>query len=120
MVGVMRDDSTPTAEPQADRGAQRSGGGGGDTTLPSVPQAGGSSTSAPPQYDEGSLYDDKGRLVCNIDMFRDDNFVQDKIMPLKHVPVLTPRSEESLRRQGLIVEEIMPHFGPAYAVDASK
>jgi len=53
-------------------------------------------------------------------MFRDDDFVQDKIMPLKHVPLLTPRSDEALRRQGLLIEEIMPHFGPAYSIDASQ
>jgi hypothetical protein len=72
-----------------------------------------------PGYDEASLYNESGRLVANLEMFRDDQFVQDKIMPLRHVPLLTPRSEEALRRQGLLVEEIMPHFGPAYSIDAS-
>lgn len=73
-----------------------------------------------PAYDDASLYDESGRLVVNLDMFRDDQFVQDKIMPLRHVPLLTPRSEEALRRQGLLVEEIMPHFGPAYSIDTAK
>ena len=45
---------------------------------------------------------------------------QDKIMPLRHVPVLSPRSDEALKRQGLLLEEIMPQFGPAYAIDAAK
>ena len=63
---------------------------------------------------------DVTRDAISLDAFRDDGFVQDHIMPLRQVPMLTPRSEESLRRQGLVVEEIMPQFGPAYSIDASK
>ena len=86
---------------------------------PSV-DASGAGGAEPAEFDESSLFDRSGRLLVNLEMFRDDNFVQDRIMPLRHVPVLTPRSDEALKRQGLLLEEIMPQFGPAYAIDASK
>ena len=89
-----------------------------DEQSPSADASGGGGPEA--EFDESSLFDRSGRLMINLEMFRDDNFVQDRIMPLRHVPVLTPRSDEALKRQGLLLEEIMPQFGPAYAIDASK
>jgi hypothetical protein len=119
-VGVMREKvEDGSAEDAAGAGqrahaAEATGGG----AEPSVDASGAGGSEA--EFDESSLFDRSGRLMVNLEMFRDDNFVQDRIMPLRHVPVLTPRSDEALKRQGLLLEEIMPQFGPAYAIDASK
>eukprot|EP01043_Picozoa_sp_COSAG02_P027434 COSAG02_NODE_1619_length_11636_cov_26.969836_8_plen_195_part_00 len=119
-VGVMREkaeDGSADDAGAAGQGAQAAEATGGGAE-PSVDASGAGGSEA--EFDESSLFDRSGRLMVNLEMFRDDNFVQDRIMPLRHVPVLTPRSDEALKRQGLLLEEIMPQFGPAYAIDASK
>jgi hypothetical protein len=119
-VGVMREkpaDGSADDAVAAGQGAQAAEATDGGAE-PSVNASGAGGSEA--EFDESSLFDRSGRLMVNLEMFRDDNFVQDRIMPLRHVPVLTPRSDEALKRQGLLLEEIMPQFGPAYAIDASK
>ena len=119
-VGVMREkpeDGSAEDAGAAVQASQPEAAGGG--AEPSVDASGAGAAEAA-EFDESSLFDRSGRLMVNLEMFRDDNFVQDRIMPLRTVPVLTPRSDEALKRQGLLLEEIMPQFGPAYAIDASK
>ena len=118
-VGVMREkpedgSAEVVAAGKGPQAAEAKGGG----AEPSVAASGSGGSEA--EFDQSSLFDRSGRLMVNLEMFRDDNFVQDRIMPLRHVPVLTPRSDEALMRQGLLLEEFMPQFGPAYAIDASK
>jgi hypothetical protein len=119
-VGVMREkpEDGSADDAAADAPASESAAPAGAGAEPSLDASGAAGPEA--EFDESSLFDRSGRLMVNLEMFRDDNFVQDRIMPLRHVPVLTPRSDEALKRQGLLLEEIMPQFGPAYAIDASK
>ena len=118
-VGVMREKPQDgSAEVVAAGQGSQAAEAKGDGAEASVEASG--SGGSEPEFDQSSLFDRSGRLMVNLEMFRDDNFVQDRIMPLRHVPVLTPRSDEALKRQGLLLEEIMPQFGPAYAIDASK
>lgn len=113
-------DPPPAADPAAASSAPAADG----AELPPL-------TASPPPPDpdasqiNASEYSDMSELdvtvtAISLEAFRDDGFVQDHIMPLRRLPLLSPRSQEALRRQGLVVEEIMPQFGPAYSIDASK
>ena len=78
-VGVMRDKDEAAA---ADAGADASGGAAaaeqpadaGASMAPDVSAVGPADGGG--GVDESSLYDGSGRLVVNLEMFRDDNFVQ--------------------------------------------
>ena len=76
----MKEKDETTADAGIDAGTERSRtaaveqGGDGASMAPDVSAVGPADGGG--GIDESSLYDGSGRLVVNLEMFRDDNFVQ--------------------------------------------